>query len=165
MAKSAIIQLDKNTNGTIEGPELDACQGLKSSLAVIDENSDNKLSVAELKHRFEGYGSAGAVGYTLRITLDGKPLADAVVKLTPEPFMNGAVGEVTGKSDPDGAVNNYLVEGRELPGLPSGVYRVAVTKDGESIPARFNTQTTLGCEVSAGGRGGSSGLDVKLTSK
>ncbi len=165
MAKSALAELDKNANGTIEGVEFDACPGLKMVVAGIDTNKDSKLSLDELKARFETYRNAGAVGYTLRVTLDGNPLPDAAVRLIPEIFMNGAVKEATGKTSADGTVTNYTVGGREMPGVPPGVYRIAVTKDGVSIPAKFNTETTQGCEVSGGGRGGSSGFDVKITTK
>ncbi|MFO0821913.1 MAG: hypothetical protein U0792_02150 [Gemmataceae bacterium] len=165
MAKAAMVQLDKNVNGTIEGPELDACPGLKAGLAHIDTNNDGKLTQDELKTRFDAYRVAGAVGYSIRVTLDGAPLPDATVTLTPELFMSGAISPATGKTGPDGSISSYQIDGRDSPGLPSGVYRIAVTKDGAKIPARYNTETTLGCEVSAGGRGGSSGLDLKLNSK
>ncbi|MBA4187098.1 MAG: hypothetical protein C0467_03685 [Planctomycetaceae bacterium] len=165
MAKAAIQQFDKNTNGTLELAELDSCPGLKATFTHIDTNNDNKLTAEELKARFEGYRTAGAVGYTLRVTLDGIPLPDATATLTPESFMNGAISEVTGKTTADGTLSKYSVDGRELPGLPSGVYRVTVTKDGLGLPAKYNTQSTLGCEVSGGGRGGNSGYDVRLTKK
>ena len=32
-------------------------------------------------------------------------------------------------------------------GLPPGFYRVEITKDGEKIPAKYNTDTILGIEV------------------
>jgi len=165
MAKSAIVQLDKNVNGTIEGVELDACPGLKATLASADTNKDNKLSAEELKTRFEGYRGAGAVAYTIKVTLDGNPLPDATVTLTPELFMSGAVAETSGRTDPDGTVTKYTVEKRELPGVAPGIYRVAVTKDGVTLPAKYNSQTTLGCEVGGGARGSSWTLDVKMTSK
>ncbi|MCE9564775.1 MAG: hypothetical protein K8U57_22300 [Planctomycetes bacterium] len=165
MAKSAIVQLDKNANGTIEGAELDACPGLKAALPAFDTNKDNKLSADELKARFDGYKAVAAVGFTIRVTLDGTPLPDATVTLTPELFMNGAIVEATGRTGPDGSVMNYTVENRELPGLPPGVYRVSVTKDGANIPAKYNTQTILGCEVTGSGRGGIYALDVKIISK
>jgi hypothetical protein len=165
MAKAAIIQLDKNVNGTIEGAEFDACPGLKAALPHIDTNKDSKLTAEELKARFEGYRAVATSNFTIRVSLDGTPLADATVTLTPEPFMGGVVGEATGRTGADGSVTNYMVERRELPGLPPGVYTVAITKDGTAIPAKYNTRTTLGCEVSGGGRGGIRTLDVKMTSK
>lgn len=165
MAKAAIVQLDKNVSGTIEGPELDACPGLKAALTFIDTNDDGKLTTEELKTRFDAYRTAGAVGYNIRVSLDGAPLPDATLTLTPEEFMGGVLSKATAKTGPDGTVNKYTVNGSETPGIPSGVYRIAVTKDGANIPAKYNTETTVGCEISGGGRGGTSTFELKLTSK
>ena len=165
MGKAAVSQLDKNGNGTVEGAELDACPGLKAALPNIDTNHDNKLSAEELTARFLSYRAAGAVGSSVRVTLDGAPLIDATVTFTPEAFMCDAISEATAQTGADGTATNFTANGRTTPGLASGVYRVAVTRSGVNIPAKFNTQTTLGCEVSAGGRGGSSILELKLTSR
>jgi hypothetical protein len=167
MAQAALTQLDKNGNGTIEGAELDACPGLKGSLDLIDTNKDKKLSLEELKARFDQYKSlgAGAVGYAVTVTLDGQPLAGATITFTPEPFMGKAVGEVTARTEANGGVNTFQVDGNPQPGLPSGVYRVSVTREGGTLPARYNTQTTLGCEVFGASRGGSTSLTLRLTSQ
>ena len=46
-------------------------------------------------------------------------------------------------------------------GLSPGFYRVEITKDGEKIPAKYNTETTLGAEV-AGGSEARNGLKFEL---
>ena len=33
------------------------------------------------------------------------------------------------------------------PGLSPGFYRVEITKEGDNIPAKYNTATTLGLEI------------------
>ena len=165
MARSATAQYDTNANGAIEGAELDACPGLKVIAANADVAPDGKLTADRLKTRFETYRSAGVMGFPIRVTLDGNPLVGAAVVLTPEDFMGGVAEVTTGVTGADGTVANYNVGGRELPGVPPGVYRIAITKDGAAVPERFNTKTTLGCEVSGGGRGGSSGLDLVLETK
>jgi hypothetical protein len=35
----------------------------------------------------------------------------------------------------------------DVPGVPYGLYRVEITKEGMDIPAKYNTQTILGQEV------------------
>jgi hypothetical protein len=165
MTRSAMAQFDKNVNGSIEGPELDACPGLKVLAANSDVAPDGKLTAERLKARFETYRSAGVVGFPVRVTFDGAPLADAVVVFTPEDFMGGVTDPATGRTGPDGTVTDFSVGGRELPGVPPGVYRVSVTRDGTAVPERYNAKTALGCEVSGGGRGGNSGLDLKLETK
>lgn len=169
MAAAALSALDANGNGTIEGAELDACPALKSALPGIDTNRDRKVSADELKARFTAYKAqaAGAVGVAASVTLDVAPLPDATVTFTPEPFMGAAAREATAVTRADGSIATFSVGGESLPGLPCGLYRVKVSKPGpegqETIPARYNTQTTLGCEVFAGRSAGR--LEFKLFSR
>ncbi len=167
MAEAALKDYDKNSNSSIEGLELDACPGLKVGLAAFDSNNDKKITKEELTKRFQFYkdGSAGAVAFNINVTLDGSPLPDAVVTLTPEPFMKGSVKEATGRTGADGSVRSYQFDGSDMPGLPQGVYRISVAKDGVTLPTRYNVQSTLGCEVSGGGRGGNSSIDLKLSGR
>lgn len=159
MTRSALDLYDKNGNGTIEGAELDGSPALKSALTGIDTNKDKKLSADELKARFEAYRgqAAGIVGVAVTVTQDGSPLPGAELTFTPEPFMGDTVGEATARTGDDGGVTGFTVRGESAPGLPCGMYRVKVSKPGpngqETIPARFNAQTTLGCEVFTGRTG------------
>ena len=50
----------------------------------------------------------------------------------------------TGKS---GICTLKEIGGEELVGVSPGFYRVQITKSGEKIPAKYNTETTLGQEV------------------
>ncbi|MFM8272292.1 MAG: hypothetical protein ACKODX_08135 [Gemmata sp.] len=155
MADRAMADYDRNNSGFIEGAELDACPALKGSLIGIDTNRDGKLSKDELKARFEEYGAANAamMAAFVTVTLDGKPLAGATVKLAPEPCMGPAAREVTATTGADGTASKFTLEGKEYQGLPLGLYKAKITGPaGAALPARYNTQTTLGGEVS-GGRG------------
>jgi hypothetical protein len=155
LTAAAFAEYDRNNNGLLEGAELDACPGLKAGLAGIDTNRDGKISKAELQARFEAYAAANtaSVSATATVTLDGQPLADATVQFVPEAFMGGAVQEATGKTGPDGTVSAFTSGGKQYVGLQPGLYKVKVTREGgAALPARYNTQTTLGAEV-FGGRG------------
>lgn len=163
MARHALRDYDKNSNGTLEGAELDACPGLKTAFGGIDTNGDKKLSEDELKARFQKYkdSESGAIGYFVQVTLDSSPLNNATITFTPEPFMGGSVREAQAQTGDDGGATSFTVNGQPMPGLVPGVYKVSVTKEGVAIPARYNTHTTLGCEVFAG-RSGSAALELKL---
>ena len=154
LTTAAFAEYDRDKNGFLEGAELDACPALKSALSGIDTNRDGKISKDELKTRFEGYASAhaGTVSVGVSVTLDGSPLADATVQFVPEAFMAGVIQESTGKTGANGAVGSFTSGGKQFAGLQPGLYRVKVTREGKPLPARYNTQTTLGAEV-FGGRG------------
>ena len=155
LTMAAFAEYDRDKNGVLEGAELDACPALKSALAGIDTNRDWKISTAELRSRFEGYASANVttVSVGVSVTLDGKALPDATVQFVPETFMGTTVQEATGKTGADGAVHSFTSGGKQYVGLQPGFYRVKVTSEGgTTLPARYNSQTTLGAEV-FGGRG------------
>ncbi|QDU22291.1 hypothetical protein [Urbifossiella limnaea] len=155
-AQDALKQFDKNGDGAIDGPELDAVPGLKAAFG------GKKVTADALKTRIESYraGNVGALGYRVKVTRNGAPLAGATVTFTPEPFLS-SLREATATTDSGGEASNFTFGGDTVPGLPPGMYRVSVSKSGETIPAAFSTQTTVGCEVS-GGRGGSGSLDVNI---
>ncbi len=154
MTARAMADYDRNKNGFLEGSELDACPALKGSLIGIDTNRDGKISRDELKARFESYAAANTamMTATVTVTLDGSPLANATVQFVPEPCMGEAAKEVTAKTGADGTTSAFTFDGQEYQGLPLGLYKVKVTAAGKTLPTRYNTQSTLGAEVS-GGRG------------
>jgi hypothetical protein len=166
MVSAVLAEYDRNKNGFLEWGELDACPALKGAMAGIDTDHDGKLSAAELKARFQTYGAAntGSVAMAASVTLDGAPLADATVTFEPEGCMGGAVRAGTGRTDAKGSFNTVTVDGKPAPGLQPGLYKIRITREGGSaLPAKYNTQTTLGAELS-GGRG-SPPLTFALTSK
>ena len=63
----------------------------------------------------------------------------------PEKFMGASYPSGTGVSEAGGAVSPTVpVKGDAPTGMPYGWYRIEVTKEGETIPAKYNTETTLG---------------------
>jgi hypothetical protein len=96
-----------------------------------------------------------------RVTLDGKPLADAIVNFTPD----GKGRNSTAATDSDGAYSlNYI---RDIQGAAIGWHTVRITtgdpRSGkpELAPARYNTQSQLRREVTAG----ANVIDFPLVSK
>ena len=83
----------------------------------------------------------------LRITYNGQPLAGAEVRLAPEFFLEGVIEPATGTTRGDGTVRPSVPEQR-TPLVRVGYYRVEVRSTKRPLPAKFNSQTTLGVELS-----------------
>ena len=152
----------------LDADELEHCPGLKSQLQVIDTNKDGKLSADEIAERLNKMVEAkiARVGMSIRVNLDDQPLEGATIRLVPENFMGESVQPAVGTTDKTGSANMQLEEGgKKEKGVQWGYYRIEVSRkdsDGqETLPAKFNTATTLGCEVSTDMRGG---IVLKLSS-
>jgi len=174
----AIAEYDKNGNGMIDGAELDRAPALKSDLATIDTNSDKQISADEIQARIQSWIDSKLALTQLNCTvlLDGKPLEGAAVTFIPEKWLGPALHTATGVTDAQGNARPTM-EDQYLPKTPNGAtikggncafYRVEISKksgDKETIPARYNTETTLGAEVAQGTRALMEGLHFDLKSK
>lgn len=155
---AAIAEYDKNGDGIISGDELNAAPALKAALPRLDSNNDGGVSADEVAGRVSAWikMQSGMTSVRMHFTLDGQPLAGATVVLEPEAFLGDQVKTAVGTTNQFGDVSPSIKpEDRPDPTLPGGahfgLYKVRVSKmvnGKETIPARFNTQTTLGQEVS-----------------
>jgi hypothetical protein len=149
---------DKDGDGQVAGAELDAAPALKAALARLDTSGDKAVSADEVTARVNAWKEmkTAITGVPCKVTLDGKPLAGATVTLEPEPFLGEEVKAASATSNPFGQVSPTIPkEQRPDPTLPGGanfgLYKVRISKvvgGKETIPARYNTETTLGQEVS-----------------
>jgi len=145
----AVADLDANGDARLNGDELAKAPGLAAGAKLIDQDGDGALSGEELTRRFELYAQhkVGLSARQLRLMYRGRPLAGADVKLLPETFLEGVIEPASGQTDPEGFVApDAGVDG--LPGMRGGYYRVQVTSSRVPLPAKFNTETALGVEVS-----------------
>jgi hypothetical protein len=152
-AQKAMELYDTDKDGSIDGAELDKVPGLKASMATVDSNHDGRISPDEINARIQAWNSSPLGRLPLRVTVtrNGKPLADATVTFVPESFLGDGLKPGSGKTGPSGqAIVAPPSSGPDDPaGLSPGFYRVEITKEGEAIPAKYNTETTLGQEVAA----------------
>jgi hypothetical protein len=169
----------------VEVPKVNPERGAAQAMEMYDTDKDGKLDANELKKiesltelandgvvTAEGIamqlkkwsdGNVGRLRFNLEILHNKKPLVGADVKLVPEKFMGKAWVVATGKTRENGlAMMSVPEKDPGIAGIPLGLYRVEITKDGESIPAKYNTETTLSIGVyspAAGGRGPTLNLD------
>ena len=166
VAERAMTTLDTNSDGQLSTTELDAAPGLKYCTDQLDANGDGQLSREEIVARITLYRDmdVGLRQFNCLVALDGSPLGDAEVKLVPESFMGDVIELATGKSSGSGKVR-LDIGGQPVPAVRIGMYRVEVTSPSAQIPARYNTQTTLGIEIAPiTNRKQSGGVVFQLTS-
>jgi hypothetical protein len=147
---AAIKEYDANGDGAISGPELDKVPGIQDAISHYDTNGDKRVTADTIAARIQQWVDSRVqlMTTTCIVLLDDKPLDGATVTYDPEKFMGPDIPPATGKTSPTGAAVPQI-EGKH--GLRLGVYKVRISKLGpngkDMIPARYNTETTLGTEV------------------
>lgn len=148
-AGAVIERLDKSGDSLIDKTELADAPGLAYGARFIDGDSDGKLSREELESRFTRYRER-QLGLTLqqfRVTHNGRPLVGATVRLVPEFFLSETIEAAEGTTVVQGLLSPSI-PGQQTPLIRVGYYRVEVTSPNVALPAKFNTATTVGVEVS-----------------
>jgi hypothetical protein len=164
-ADQALGEYDANKDGALDAKELEACPGMLAALKRIDKDGDGRLTADEIADRltmFQGQGMQADAA--VEVTLDGRPLNGATVTLVPETFMGPGVKPASTVTDEMGT-GYFKTEGSEYVQVALGYYRVQVSKKvqgKEVVPAKYNTKTVLGQEVSPDVEGRGSSLTVRL---
>jgi len=144
MAQEAFRLFDFNRDGKLDASELKQCPSLADALPALDVNNDKCIDEPELVTALNSFVLQNALNNVeIRVIRGGKPLSGATVRLIPEAFMLGAIESASGVTNLQGAVRPKI-DGQSLPGVHWGFYRAEITSDGETLPAKYNTQTTLG---------------------
>ncbi len=157
-ASKAMELYDKDGDGIVDEEELKAAPGLRAAMATLDTNQDGKVSGEEVGDRLQAWENAqiGLMMFSCDVLLNGKPLHDATITLDPDSFLEGTIQQAVGTTSLAGSARPKIPkENRPTPdsppGLQAGIYKVRISKmvsGKETIPARYNTETILGQEVS-----------------
>ena len=160
-AASAIEEFDRDSDGRLAKDELSAAPMLASVVPQYDKNGDGALDADEIA---SGIGTWEETGVAVRpvpfmVTLNGRPLSGATIRFVPAGFLNDAIKGATGETGPGGG--GHLAIAREdlppnspnMPLVQPGFYRVEITHPKAKIPAKYNTQSTLGIEITSGNPG------------
>jgi hypothetical protein len=146
---------------------------LVDALPAYDADKDGALSRDELA---AGIGSweqrgTGALALPFKVLLDNRPLGGAEVKLVPVSFLGDAVKPATGVAGDSGSGSLKLAAADRPANLPPhipviqpGLYRVEITHPTTTLPAKYNTESTLGIEAAIAGQS-PAGVTWSLTSK
>lgn len=151
VADRAIEMLDKDGDGKVSEEEVKEAPGLAYPFPVLDTDGDKALSREEIETRIQEYADSKVAftDFKLSVTFNGRPLQNAEVRLVPEPFLGeGVVNTATGITDSTGSVRPDAGSELSVPLSKIGMYRVEVTSPRVDIPQHYNTDTTLGVEVS-----------------
>jgi hypothetical protein len=156
-AGSQAIELyDKDGDGLVAGDELDAAPSLQAAMATLDADKDGKVSAEEVTRRVEAWQATrgGVTSVLVYVTLDGRPLSGATVTFEPESFLGQEIRTAVGVTNQEGIAAPMIPkENRPAnmpPGMQLGLYKVRISKQtggAETLPARYNAETTLGQQV------------------
>lgn len=153
--KAAMDQYDANKDGKVAGEELQKAPSLNAAIGNLDKDGDKAVSAEEVTERIKAWQETrlGQTSLMVAVNYRGQPLDGAKVVLEPEPFLGAEIKPVSGTTD------SY---GRTMLNIALGLYKVKVTKDGMDIPAKYNTETTLGVEVARDAKDAETGPTFNL---
>ena len=165
-ASKAMELYDANHDGFLDEKELEKAPGLRAAIKEVNTAHNGKISQQEIAARIQSWADsrAGRVTFTCRVLRNGKPLVGAKVQFVPERFLGDAIQSGSGKVSKSGVatINSPYPDDPKVGGLSPGFYRVLITKDGEKIPAKYNTETTLGAEAANGSQADQHGMKFDL---
>ena len=157
-AAQAMETYDTSGDGFVAGDELKNAPALRSAMETLDTDKDGRVSEKEIAERIRFWQSTrvGLGSVRCKVTLNGQPLEGAVVTFEPESFLGDEVLEAMGTTNFRGGVSPSIPKENRPhkdtpPGIQFGLFKVKISKlaDGqETIPAKYNTETTLGQQVS-----------------
>lgn len=149
-AAAAIAGHDADKDGLLSEQELAKAPGLKAALKQADADLDGKLSADEIDKRIAAWARSkvGRMSIVCLVSRKGVPLADAEVRLVPEPFLGTALQAGTAKTNAQGmATPSAPTTDDKPPGLAPGFYRIEIQSASGDIPAAYNTETPFGVEI------------------
>ncbi len=170
---SEMMAADVDQDGQVSKAEAKPFPGFAKGFAAIDSDKDGRVSAEEIQARLPGIftRTSALLPGVCSVTLNGKPLDGAMVTFEPEAFFGGKIPTATAKVNSDGFGSLAIAEEDLPPGAPNvsglvrpGLYRVKVTHPERELPAKYNTETVLGVEVSPETTRGGGAFKFKLKS-
>jgi hypothetical protein len=153
MTVTVFDKYDADRDGLLTNAELAAAPGIVAAYKSIDADGNGQVDRTEFEQHLAQYsvGRIGAQSLTCFVNLNGQPLSNAVVDFIPEEFLAGVIQPARAKTNRHGSGPALPVEAGGPIGISPGMYRVTISlKNGEqeTLPAQYNSESTLGHEVS-----------------
>lgn len=157
-ASQAMEFYDTNDDGKLSQEELAKCPGVLIGLNKYDANKDKLIDEDEFRTRLSDLlrHKTGATQLACIVTYQGKPLTGAQVVLEPEPYLGHEIQPAEGLTTNAGVADVGIPPDKTPAALRSmkliqyGTFKVRVTHPKIKIPAKYNTETTLGYETIPG---------------
>ena len=131
IAKEAVSRYDANGDGKLDAKELEASPALCALLRTLKDHDAahaDSLTAEDIAARVNAWKQGGVLfSNRTKVTLDGKPLADAVVTLEPEPYLGAAYHSSSGTTHAGGYA--YIASAAEgHPGVYAGLFTVRISR-------------------------------------
>ena len=157
-ATQAMELYDINHDSKLSQEELAKCPGVLISLDGYDTNHDKFVDEEEVRDHLSHLlrNGTGATQLACNIIYDGQPLASAKVVLEPEPYLGSEIQAAEGVTTSYGAAEVGMPPEKAPAALKNmkliqyGTFKVRVTHPSINLPAKYNTETTLGYETIPG---------------
>lgn len=157
-ADEAIGLYDADKDGSLNDAELEECPAMLAELMSYDKDANGSVSRDEIAARITALRKHG-VGLTrvnCNVSMNGRGLDKAAVQFEPEPYLGQEIKAAHGITNERGVAQMAIpaeelpADQRDLKAIHYGTYKVRITHPTIKLPARYNTQTTLGYESRPG---------------
>jgi hypothetical protein len=160
-AQLAVELHDDNGDGSLNEDEWKSSAALAAVANRFDANGDAQLVVDEIRDGLVEW-QENAVGprvVPFVVQLDNRPLAGATVRLVPADFLADELKPATAETGVGGS-GHLTMAPEDMPKnapkirlVQPGLYSVEITHPSRKVPARYNTKTTLGIEITSSNPG------------
>jgi hypothetical protein len=157
-ADQAIELYDANKDQALSEEELNRCPGINTMLSLYDQDGNRRIDRQEIARRI-GELYENRVGLTQlrsRVTYRGRPLSEATIVFEPEPYLGKELQSAQGTTNTHGSAQMGIAEEnlpenvRNMKLVQYGTYKVRITHPKIKLPAKYNSETTLGYETKMG---------------
>jgi hypothetical protein len=171
-AAAAIEQYDRNGDGKLGKDEWTVSPELAAVATEYDKNGDGELTAEEISAGIATWQQTGVGARTVpfSLRLNDKPLAGATVRLIPAGFLGDSTKEASGETN-SGGIGQFNMKPEDRPSnapnialMQPGLYHVVITHPTITVPAKYNSASTLGIEITSANPG-MEGVKWSLSSK